>query len=88
MSSRKQRIDEELAKGEGYAPANVTDHPYQPPLGEPWGRCTVEGCRLAESVHQASAAPYQPEATTYRCPNCVTREVDSCEHKYYKGRVC
>ena len=63
------------------APSNVTDHPYQAPEGQPWGRCAFEGCNLAESVHQASVTPYVPGATSYRCPNCVTLDIDPCLHQ-------
>jgi hypothetical protein len=63
------------------APSNVTGHPYQPPAGRPEGLCTFEGCHLGEAVHSSAVKPYVPEAKTYRCPNCVTLDIDPCEHQ-------
>jgi hypothetical protein len=63
------------------APSNVTDHPFTPPEGQSFGRCTVEGCGLGEAVHSTATKHYEPTATTYRCPNCVTLDKEVCEHQ-------
>lgn len=70
-----------LIRPDNEAPSNVTDHPFTAPDGEPWGRCTFEGCGLAESVHSVSATPFEPTAETYRCPDCVMMNIDPCTHE-------
>lgn len=62
------------------APSNITDHAYVSPAGKPWGKCAFPGCGLGESVHQESDTPYPVAPLPYRCPNCVTKEIDPCPH--------
>lgn len=43
-------------EAENSAPSNITDHPYQAPVDEPWGRCV--GCGMAEAAHAEAVVPY------------------------------
>jgi hypothetical protein len=78
------------------AASNVIDHPYEPPEGRPWDRCAhvynppngkpkgLHGyavCGLSQAVHKHVPKPYEPEATSYRCPTCVDLDIDPCEHQ-------
>jgi hypothetical protein len=58
-------------------PAIVSDHPFQPPTGRPWERCTT--CGLAGAAHLAGVL-YRPRLP-YRCPDCVTADVVPCPHQ-------
>lgn len=70
-----------IIKPDNEAPSNVTGHPYTPPEGRPFGRCAYEGCGLGESVHSTSNTVYLSDPNlAWRCPNCVTLDIDPCPH--------
>lgn len=66
------------------APSNITDHPYVSPSGQPWGKCAVADCGMAEAAHRDSSTPFKETATSYRCPDCVTKNIEVCEHPEFR----
>jgi hypothetical protein len=65
---------------ENEAPGIIKDHKYEVHPDTPWGCCAL--CGLAEAAHAEAMIPYRlPEDLTYRCPNCVQKNIDPCEHQ-------
>jgi hypothetical protein len=67
--------------GGGMTLPTPTAHAFSP--DGPWfGRC--EDCGLSEAAHRATLAVAMRERATeahaYRCPYCVDRRFDPCEH--------
>jgi len=66
------------------APSNITDHAYINKAGQPWGLCAHGNCNLAEAAHRNSATPFKPNPPSYRCPNCVTKNIEVCAHQDFQ----
>ena len=67
---------------ENSAPGIITDHKYDAPLDEPWGRCVH--CGLAQAAHleiEPGAEYTTPKGMNYRCPDCVTKGKKTCLHR-------
>lgn len=66
---------------ENEAPGIIKDHKFlpNPEWGADWARCVR--CGLAEAAHLECEVHYKiPKGTSYRCPDCVTKDRKKCLH--------
>lgn len=73
--------------------AATADHPFEPRLEEvgvayggwsyvalPPNPILCRHCRLAEAAHTSALQPHETTGA-YRCPYCVDREIQVCDHQ-------
>jgi hypothetical protein len=54
------------------------NHVFMPAADAPWGLCML--CHRSEAAHFATLVDPDAPELPYRCPYCVDRCLDPCEH--------